>query len=164
MLSPTEVVVHSLSGSQKLLNRYCEDLTPAEFLHRACGGANCVAWIIGHLVISERSALGRVGMTDLPPLPEGFEKRFARDAESAQAQSFGDVSTLLPLFNQHRQLLIDTVKGLSPEALEKPLDKPHPLYGSRTWEAIHFASGVHTATHVGQITIIRRSMGKPPIV
>src|SRR3954468_18171237 len=80
MPSPTDVIVHSLSGSQKLLNRYCEDLTPAEYLHRACGGSNCVAWTLGHLVISERSALGRVGMTDLPPLPEGFEKRFARDA------------------------------------------------------------------------------------
>ena len=102
MLSPTDVLVHSLSSSQKLLNRYCEDLTPAEYLHRPCGGSNCVAWLIGHLVISERSALGRVGMTDLPPLPEGFEKRFARDAEAPKAEAFGDVSILLPLFNQHR--------------------------------------------------------------
>ena len=162
MPSPTDVVVHSLSGSQKLLNRYCEDLTPAEYLHRPCGGSNCVAWILGHLVISERSALGRVGMTDLPPLPEGFEKRFARDAEAAHAQSFGDVLILLPLFNQHRQLLIDTVKGLSAEALDRPLDKPHPMFAN-VWSVVNFMA-LHVAMHGGQITIIRRSLGRPPLM
>jgi hypothetical protein len=162
MLSPTDVLVHTLSGSQKLLNRYCEDLTPADYLHRPCGGSNCVAWLIGHLVISERSALGRVGMTDLPPLPEGFEKRFARDPEAPKAQEFGDVSILLPLFNQHRQLLIDTVKGLSAEALEKPLDKPHPMF-SNIWSVVNFM-GLHVSMHAGQVTIIRRSLGRPPLM
>jgi uncharacterized damage-inducible protein DinB len=162
MLSPTDVLVHSLSSSQKLLNRYCEDLTPAEYLHRPCGGANCVAWLIGHLVISERSALGRVGMTDVPPLPEGFEKRFARDAEAPKAEAFGDVSILLPLFNQHRQLLIDTVKGMPVEKLEQPLEKPHPMFGN-IWSVVNFMA-LHVSMHAGQITIIRRSLGRPPLM
>jgi hypothetical protein len=162
MLSSTDVLVHTLSGSQKLLNRYCDDLTPAEYLHRPCGGANCVAWLIGHLVISERSALGRVGMKDLPPLPEGFEKRFARDVDAPKAQDFGDVSILLPLFNQHRRLLIDTVKSLSAEALDKPLDKPQPMF-SNIWSVVNFM-GLHVAMHAGQFTISRRSLGRPPLM
>jgi hypothetical protein len=147
MPTPNDVIVSSLSTSQKLLNRYCDDLTPAEYLHRTCPGGNCPAWLIGHLVLTERSALGRAGVTDLPPLPEGFEKRFSRDPEAPKAESFGDISQLLSLFNQHRQLLIDRVKTLSAQALEQPLDKPHPMFAN-----------------VGQITMVRRSLGRPPIV
>lgn len=164
MSALNDAIVHSLVTSQRLLNRFCEDLKPDEYLHRPCSGGNATAWILGHIILTDRSVLKRAGVSDLPPLPDGFEQRFARDEAAAKASDFGDVTILLPLFHRHRDLLIEAVQEMSPAALEKPLDKPHPLYGSRTWEAIHFASGVHTATHVGQITIIRRSMGKPPIV
>jgi hypothetical protein len=162
-MSPNDVIVNSLSVSQKLLNRYCEDLKPDEYLHRPCAGGNTPAWIIGHLILSERSALGRAGVTELPPLPEGFEKRFARDEAAPKASEYGDVTQLIPLFNRHRDLLIDTVRGMSAEALAKPLEKPHPLIGSTVGEVLNFM-GAHVAMHGGQITIVRRSMGKPPLV
>jgi hypothetical protein len=158
-----DVIVQSLASSQKLLNRYCGDLTPQEYLHRPCAGGNATAWIVGHLILTERSALGRVGVTDLPALPEGFEKRFARDESAPKASDYGDVTVLLPLFNRHREMLIEAVKHAGAEVLEKPLEKPSPLYGSRVWEAVNFM-GAHVAMHAGQLTIIRRSMGKPPIV
>jgi uncharacterized damage-inducible protein DinB len=162
MPTPNDVIVHSLTVAQQLLNRYCEDLTPAEYLHRPCAGSNCAAWLLGHLVISERSALGRVGVSDLPALPEGFDKRFARDAATAQAAEFGDVTTLLPLFNRHRQLLIDSVKALDPAVLDKPLEKPHPLFAT-VGQVLGFV-GLHVSMHAGQVTIIRRSLGRPPMV
>jgi uncharacterized damage-inducible protein DinB len=163
MSSINDAIVQSLTVSQKLLNRYCEDLKPEEYLHRPCAGGNATAWIIGHLILTERSALGRVGVTDLPALPEGFERRFARDEAAPKAGDYGDVSVLLPLFNRHREMLIEAVRKAGPDVLEKPLEKPHPLYGSRVWEAINFM-GAHVTMHAGQVTIIRRSMGKPPIV
>jgi uncharacterized damage-inducible protein DinB len=162
MPSTNDVLAHSLNTARALLNRYCEDLTPEEYLHRPCAGGNCVAWLLGHLVMTERQALGRVDVTDLPPLPEGFEKRFARDAEAPKASDFGDVTQLLPLFNRHRDRLIERVRTLPADALDKPLDKPHPLF-SNVAEVVNFM-GTHVAMHAGQITIIRRSLGKPPIV
>ena len=163
MPSLNDAIVNSLSTSQKLLNRYCADLTPQEYLHRACATGNNAAWILGHLILSERGALGRFGVTELPRLPDGFEKRFGRDEAAARAADFGDVSILLPLFNRHREMLIEAVKKAGPEVLERPIDKPNPVYGSHVWEVANFMGG-HVAMHAGQITMIRRSMGKPPIV
>ena len=160
--SPNDIVVSSLAISQKLLNRYCEDLKPDEYLHRPCAGANCAAWLIGHLILTERMALKRVGATDVPPLPDGFEKRFARDAEAPKSNEYGDVASLMPLFNQHRQLLIDTVKRLPPAALDQSVEKPHPMFNT-IGEAVNFM-GAHTSMHAGQITMIRRSLGRPPLV
>jgi hypothetical protein len=162
MLTANDVLIHSLSGSQGLLNRLCEDLKPQEYLHRPCAEANCAAWVLGHLILTERSALQRVGVTDLPPLPEGFEKRFGREADAPKATEFGDVTVLLPLFNQQRQLLIEKVKGMGQEELNKPVEKPHPLF-SHTWGAINLM-GLHVMLHGGQISSIRRSLGRPPVI
>ena len=163
-MSPlNDAVVNSLLVSQRLLNRYCGDLNPQEWLHRPCAGGNTAAWIVGHLVLTDRLALGRVGVTQLPPLPDGFEQRFARDEAAPKASEYGDVTLLLPLFNRHREMLIETVTGAGPDVLKRLLEKPHPLYGSHVWEAVAFM-GSHTSMHAGQITIIRRSLGRPPIV
>ena len=162
MLSPNDVLVHSLSGSQGLLNKLCEDLKPAEYLHRPCAEANCAAWVLGHLILTERSALGRVGVADLPPLPEGFEKRFGRDADATKATEFGDVTVLLPLFNKQRQLLIEKVKGMSADELTKPVEPPHPMF-SHVWSLVNLM-GLHVMLHNGQISSIRRSLGRPPVI
>jgi hypothetical protein len=162
MSTPNDLIAHTLKTSGGLLSRFCEDLKPEEYLHRPCGDANCAAWIVGHLVMSERSVLGRVGVTDLPPLPEGFEKRFARDETAPKAADYGDVTVLLPLFNRHRELLIETIKRAPAALLDKPLEKPHPLFAT-VGEMVNFMGG-HVAMHAGQITYIRRSLGRPPIV
>ena len=163
MQTINDAIAHSLTNSSMLLNRYTADLTPQEYLHRPAAKANCVAWTIGHLVLSDRRTLERLGVGgDLPALPDGFEKRFSRDEGCPQAGDFGDVSGLLQLFNQHRQRLIDAVQRATPGQLNKPLEKPHPMF-STPGELALFMSA-HTAMHAGQITIIRRSLGRPPLI
>ena len=162
MPSPNDIIVHSLNTARALLNRYCEDLKPEEYLHRPCSGGNCAAWLLGHLILTERSALGRAGVTELPALPEGFEKRFARDEQAPKASDYGDVTQLLPMFNQHRDRLVEAVRKLPADVLDRPMDKPHPLF-SNVAEVLNFM-GSHVMMHAGQITTIRRTLGRPPIV
>ena len=161
-MTPNDIIAKALAGSQALLHRYTADLTPQEYLHRPSPKANCAAWTIGHLVLTDRRCLGTLGVTDLPALPEGFEKIFGRDEASAQAATFGDVSILMPLFDQHRNRLIEAVKSAPAEQLSKALEKPHPMFASAGEQAMFMA--LHTSMHAGQITLIRRSLGRPPIV
>ena len=157
-----DAIAQGLTQSGMLLNRYTADLTPQEYLHRPTAKANCVAWTIGHLILSDRGVLKRLGQTDLPALPDGFEKRFSRDEGCPQADAFGDVTALLPLFNQHRQQLIEAVKRATPQQLNAPLEKPHPMFGNVGEMALFMSA--HAAMHAGQFTIIRRSLGRPPLV
>jgi len=159
-MNAADLIVQSLTASQALLLRHVADLTPAEYLHRVAPTGNCTAWLLGHLVLTERRPLTLLGQADLPPLPEGFEKRFARDATAPFAAEFGDVSVLVPLFERHRKLLIETVKRASAEQLDKPLEKAHPMF-SNVGELVNFM-GLHTVMHTGQISMIRRTLGKPP--
>src|SRR5437762_361170 len=49
----------------------------------------------------------------------------------------------------------------TPEQLNKPVENPRPVF-STPGEAMVFAA-VHTMLHVGQITLIRRNLGRPPL-
>jgi hypothetical protein len=166
MKTVSDALVHSLTASKNMLVRYVQDLTPQEYLHRPTPKANCVAWLLGHLTLSDRAAV-KSGFPSpnppaLPALPEGFEKRFSRDEGCPQAGEFGDVTNLLPLFAIHRDLLIERVRSATPEELAAPREKPHPMFNT-AGELANFLS-VHSAMHAGQITIIRRSLGKPPLI
>jgi hypothetical protein len=162
MTTAKEAIVHSLKTSQFLLHRYVDDLKPKELLHRPATAANCAAWTIGHLTLSDRHAAQALGATDLPALPEGFETRFGRAEGAPAALEFGDTSGLMACFETNRNALIRAVEQASPEQLAKPLDRPFPIF--RTAGELANFMGTHVAMHSGQITIIRRSLGYPPIV
>jgi hypothetical protein len=162
MTTANDVIAHSLTLSGAMLHRYVDDLSPQEMLHRPTPEANCTAWLIGHLILTERGALGRLGVSDLPALPDGFEKQFSRDEGCPQASEFGDVSRLMGLFDQHRNRTIEAARRAAPDQLDKPLEKPHPMFKT-AGEFANFAAA-HAMMHAGQITIIRRSLGRPPIV
>ncbi|MEM6315831.1 MAG: DinB family protein, partial [Planctomycetota bacterium] len=53
-------IVHGITGSHWLIERFCGDLTEAEWTHRPVPGANPAAWIVGHMILTHRSFFGLV--------------------------------------------------------------------------------------------------------
>jgi uncharacterized damage-inducible protein DinB len=161
MTTGSEAIASALGTSYALLKRLMDDMAPQDYLHRPVPKSNCAAWIIGHLTLSDRNVLKRLG-APLPELPEGFEQRFGKDERSAQATEFGDVSRILPHFGEHRRRLIEAVKSTTAEQLATPLDKPHPMF--KTVGEMVMLMALHGALHAGQISTIRRSLGRPPVI
>ncbi len=161
---PQEAIAYSLRTSQKLFHRYLDDLQPEEFQHRPCLGANNALWIIGHLISVDRTQLERLGVTELPKLPEGFTERFAttKAASTGTSADLGNPTDLMKHFDEHRDLLIKTVEKAPTEILQQDMPTPSPLFADRG-ESLLFIS-MHTAMHLGQLTTIRRSLGRPPIL
>jgi len=155
-------IVHALRTSKAMLRFFTEDFTPEEYLHRPTEKSNCAAWLIGHLALSDRGVAKALGATDLPELPAGFEKQFSREEGCPQARSFGDVKALLPIFEKHRDLLTAAVERASSEQLDAPAPRQTPMFAT-VGEMANFMA-LHAAIHAGQITIIRRSLGRPPLV
>jgi len=161
MPTPNDVIIHSLETALMVLGRFVDDLTPLEMLHRITPKANCAAWTIGHLVLSERRGLTTFGI-EPPALPDGFDKRFSRDEGCPQASEFGDVAILMPMFRAHRLALINAVKRANSQQLDQPLDKPHPVFTTAGQLANFLA--FHSIMHAGQISQIRRHLGRPPVM
>jgi hypothetical protein len=160
-IDPRTILKHSLAASQRIIAMLLADLSPADMLHRPCPGANCAAWITGHLILVERMLHKAIGVTS-PALPDGFEARFARDDTAPRLADYGDTSVLPGLFSTHRSLSIAAIDALTDEQLCKPLEKPHPMF-NLTYERINFMA-IHVSMHAGQISTIRRSLGRPAVI
>lgn len=162
MKTAPEALAKSIKQAARIVLFFTEDLKGGDWTHRPCAGANCAAWIVGHLILSSRSMMQRAGHTDLPALPADFEKRFARDEAAPKAVDYGDVSTLRDLFQQHHDLMSAVVARQTPENLARDLNMNHPIF--TTVGAMFAFTPVHIGTHAGQISTIRRSLGRPALV
>ncbi len=160
--NPKDAIAYSLRISKALFHRYLDGLKPQEFEHRPCPGGNSAAWIVGHLIRTDRRTLGWLGVTDLPAVPDGFEERFAPTRSAASGPGgYGDPKELMALFDAHRDRLIAAVQAADDAKLREPPSVQSPLFADKGEGALFM--GLHTAMHLGQITIIRRSLGYPPI-
>jgi uncharacterized damage-inducible protein DinB len=160
--SPKDAIAYALRTSKALFHRYLDDLKPQEFEHQPCPGGNSAAWIVGHLIRTDRRSLGWLGATDLPAVPDGFEERFTPSRASAtQQKGYGDSRELVALFDAHRDRLIEAVLAADESKLREPPAMQSPLFTDRG-EALLFMA-LHTAMHLGQVSTIRRSLGYPPI-
>lgn len=157
-----QVLAFGLKSTGRMVEMFCEDLKPEEYLFRTTPKANCVAWLLGHLISIDHRVTKALGGTNLPELPEGFTQRFSREGDAPGANDFGDVTKLLPLFRESRMAFVNATLAVNQSTLDRPLEKPSPRY-STNGEMVAFMAH-HTAMHAGQITMIRRALGRPPIV
>ena len=155
-----DLLVLGIMNTQALLKRYLADFSPQEYVHRPAPNANCAAWTVGHLAMSDRHILKLFG-APLPEIPAGFDKRFSRDEGCPQAEDFGDVSAVVPVFDQHCERLAAVAKSATPEQLGRKMDKPIG-FATTFGEVLSFVA-IHTSMHAGQIVMIRRSLGRPPL-
>jgi hypothetical protein len=161
MNSINDALIFNLKSAAGMLNLMTSDLQGSEWDHRAAPGANCAAWLVGHLILVERRALGHAGVTELPELPAGFETTFGREADAVLAKTFGDSSNLIPTFNKHRDLLIAAVAKLPASKIAESLPKPSARFS--TFGEFFAFMGLHVTMHAGQISTIRRSLGRPAL-
>ncbi len=157
-------LITGLRNSLEMLDMFIKDLSPDHMLHRPCDGANCAAWTVGHLVLVDRHFMKQLGVADadLPPLPEGFDKRFSQKENAPQAADFGDVSGLRDILRENRESFISAVEKMDAARLDEDRGNNHPFFKT-VGSTLSFMSA-HTAMHAGQITTIRRSLGMPPVI
>ena len=156
-----DAMTYSLSMSGRFLGMMTADLTPEQLLHRPCEGANCAAWLLGHLILTDRGGYKLFGdVSELPALPDdGFESRFSRNEEAPKAGEFGDVSKLAPLFQETHNHFIAKAATLSEETLVTPVEnRPFKTIGE-----MMFFMPIHITSHAGQISMIRRTLGLPAL-
>lgn len=168
LTTPSLALARGIQGAANAFLFFSADIAGKDWLHRPCPGAGCTAWIAGHLILSARGMMKAMGVADAIAtdaalqLPEGFEKRFARDESAPKSSDFGDTSILHGLFKLHHDALVAGVAKLSTEKLAERLAKPTPMFGT-IGELAAFAP-THIGMHTGQISTIRRSLGRPPMI
>ena len=146
----------------QLVHRMTHDLSPADFAHQPVPGANSAAWVVGHLAVTLWRTAERLGAADLPALPPGLLDTFTQTGKPAGDQSaLGDPAALLALFDTCLAKVIAAVPSIPTAKLTEPATRPG--FATTFGEGVLFGA-LHIAMHTGQLSLIRRSLGKPPVV
>ncbi|HUR52676.1 MAG TPA: DinB family protein [Gemmataceae bacterium] len=161
-MTPNDVIASGYRMAKALLHRMTDDLTPDEFRHQPCAGANSAAWVVGHLAATLHQTARRMGAPGLPSIPADFAGRFAKTGKPAEAQSEpGDPAEMLRILDASLDAIIGGVRALPAEKFDEP-SSVFALAGT-FGELLQFGS-LHLSMHVGQLSTIRRTLGKPPVV
>lgn len=123
------------------------------------GGGNCANWVVGHLVSSRNDALALLGAAPLYP-PARFDRYRQGQpplTETGEALSFDELNEK---FVALQGPLVNALKNATEEVLTRPVPNsptgnPHETVGSMA-TAIAF----HEAYHLGQLGLLRRTLGK----
>lgn len=161
-MTPQAVTAAGYRMAGQLIHRMTNDLAPADFHHQPAPGANSAAWVVGHLVVTLWRTAERLGATDLPALPPGLLDTFAQTGKPAGDQSaLGDPAELMKLFDACLAKAGEAAGRLPDAKLDEPPGRPG--LATTFGEGVLFGA-LHVAMHSGQLSIIRRSLGKPPVV
>lgn len=166
-MTSKDTILHTLRTSRDFLAAAVSDLTAAEMVYLPPTGSNCAAFILGHLVWVERQVLLDSEVPDVPDMDAAVLDAFARgQAPPADVKAFGDPLQFAARFAELRAITMKYVRGVPAELLDRPVPAqgrlPFPLFGS-VGERLNFV-GLHSIMHAGQITCIRRGLGRPPLL
>ena len=129
------------------------------------GGVTHVAWQVGHLASSQyRLCLERLRprtLADEALIPDEFLKMFGREALPAAVTGYTP-EQIRAVFDRVYARVMEELPAYPDADLDlPPLLKPHPLFSTRI-AGLRYAP-LHEMIHCGQIALLRRLLGQPPI-
>lgn len=162
-MAPNDLIAGGYRMAKALIHRMVDDLAPDEFRHQPCPGANTAEWVVGHLAVTLRRTAERLGANGLPVVAPEVVAELTQTGKPAGDQSgLGDPAELLRIFDACADKVIEAVGRIPEGELAAPSASSVRL-ANNFGEGLLFG-GLHIAMHTGQLSTIRRSLGKPPLV
>ena len=161
-----ELPLKQISDAREYTLSLIEDLEPGDWYRMPAEGVTHIAWQVGHIAMAQfRLCLERLrnlqpGDWDLIPKDflRGFAKGTTPAAFSADSPPPHQIRGAL---DRVYQAVLHEVPQYTGDDLNAPLANPHPIFKTKL-EALYFSSK-HEMLHAGQIGLLRRLLGKPPL-
>jgi uncharacterized damage-inducible protein DinB len=145
--------------SEKLLADFH---SPAEWTHQVHPEANHALWFVGHMANTDNFFLSILAPTRARKMEE-FHRLFGvGSVPTADPAAYPPPAEVLAVMRERRESLLAFLEELSEESLSQatPAGAPDflPDFASVFETAIW-----HEGRHSGQLTLVRRSLGHPPL-
>ena len=127
------------------------------------GGVTHIAWQVGHMAVSEyRLTFERVlGERPDASLSDEFRQPFIRDSVPTETTAYPSAGEIRAMFDRVHERALAELPGLDENVLDEPVITPH-LFVKTKGEALMWC-GQHELVHAGQIGVLRRLLGYPPV-
>jgi uncharacterized damage-inducible protein DinB len=164
--SRLEMAINRSRGSRLFTQQFLKDLTDAEWYWSPPQFTTHVAWQVGHIAVAEyglclRRVRGRT-TADESLISDTFIEAFKPGSKpAAEPEKNPPLDEIRRVFEAVHKQSVDELSSRSEAELDEPLADPHPRFKTK-WGAVEF-SPLHEMVHAGQIAMLRRLMGKPPL-
>ncbi len=160
-MNAKDVLKANMEMSNMVFLGLLEDLSDDDLLVRTAPEANHLAHQLGHLITAEQNMIEGACPGCCPPLPDGFKENHSKETSKSDDRSkFLSKSQYLELYQKQRAATLQALDKW-PEA---DLDKEAPEFIRQlipTVGRLFALQGLHQMWHIGQITSLRRHLGKP---
>lgn len=158
-----QVLRADFDRARMVTNMLLADLSDDDLLVRCVEGANHFAWQLGHLIASEHSMGEMVRPGSMPALPEGFAQQHSKEtAASEDTSGFLTKDQYLKLLDQQRQGILAVLDSVTDEDLRREAPEAWRSLTPTMADVLGLAAS-HEVMHGGQLTPLRRKLGKPVV-
>ena len=152
----------TLESTRQMTMGLLETLADEHWLAQPCADANHAAWVVGHLALSDHDFAESVHEAQ-PALPESWKGIFGMKSKpSTDASVYPSRGELMSALGEQRAALIAGFEALSDERLLEPIEGEMGQFIYNRAVMMSFAAA-HEWFHVGQVAVVRRSLGMEPM-
>lgn len=157
--------VARIEFSREMTLGLLEDLEPSEWFWQPADGMNSIGWHVGHLAFAEYflclKRLRDRTEADRSLIPTAFLKRYKQGSQPSgdPEHNHSPEEILATLTGVHEQAVTE-LADYTDQQLLVPSRPQHPVFDDKMG-AVEWCSQ-HELMHAGQITTLRRLLGKTP--
>jgi hypothetical protein len=161
-----ELALDRIRFSRQFTQGFLAGLAPDEWFWSPQGVTTHVAWQVAHLAVAQYNlCLRRVrGRTtdDEQLISDSFIDAFKLGSKPiADPGQNPPLAEIQRVFDGVHDLAVAELATRTEAELDAPLEQPHPAFTTKMG-AVEFCPQ-HEMVHAGQIALLRRLMGKPPL-
>lgn len=165
-MSDLRLALDQIAFARRYTVALLDAIGPGDWFRMPAEGVTHVAWQVGHLAFAQyRLALERVrgrrpGDDEL--IPPAFFVLFGRDSvPQPDPDKYPTPAEVRAVFDRVHERVLSDLAGHPEADLDSPPLAPHAL--ARTKREVLFWCGQHEFLHAGQIGLLRRLLGYPPM-
>ena len=142
------------------------DVDDDAWFRQPAGSATHLAWQVGHLAMAQYMLTLFRLRGKLPEdeqlIPKSFLKRFVKGSvPQGDPSAYPPVAEILEVFRGVHTRLMEQLPSYGDRDLDATVVEPYAVFNTKLGSLFFCAS--HEMLHAGQIGLIRRLLGKPPL-
>src|SRR5262245_5726774 len=164
--SQLESALERIKFARQYTARFLNDLAPDDWFWQPPGLTTHIAWQVGHLAVAQynlclRRIRDRID-ADHALISDSFIESFQFGSKPvADRAQILPIEELRQVFDAVHRQSIDELSQRSDAELSVLVERPHPVFATKL-AAVEWCAP-HEMLHAGQIGLLRRLMGKPPV-
>jgi uncharacterized damage-inducible protein DinB len=161
-----DFAIEQISFARRYTLRLLDQVNPDEWFQRPGGGVSHIAWQVGHLAMAEyrlavESIRGRQPR-DSDLVTAEFLAHFAIESTPVfDPAKYPAQAEICAVFHRVHEQVLRELPGLDDTVLSERLADPFTMAKTK-YQALLWCAQ-HEMVHAGQIGLLRRELGRPPV-